>query len=69
VQHAFVWQDGTMIRLPSPKGMTGPRYSRTRAIAINENNQIVGDNCYDDCERRAGWATSKFAVMWTLRGG
>jgi probable HAF family extracellular repeat protein len=67
VQHAFLWQNGTMIRLGSPKGMTRPRYSRTRAIDINENNQIVGDNCLDDCGLRAGWATSKFAVTWTLR--
>ena len=67
VQHAFLWQNGTMIKLGSPKGKTGLHAFRTRAIAINEHNQIIGDNCFQDCSRRAEWATSKFAVIWTLR--
>ena len=62
VQHAFLWHDGTMIKLSSPKGN-----SRTRAVAINENNQIIGDNCFADCGLRAPRFTSKFAVIWTLR--
>ena len=62
VQHAFLWHDGTMIKLGSPKGD-----ARTRAIAINEHNQIIGDNCADDCGRRAPRFRSKFAVIWTLR--
>ena len=24
----------------------------TRAVAINENNQIIGDNCFQDCGLR-----------------
>ena len=66
-QHAFVWQNGTMIKLGSPKGKTGLHASRTRAIAINENNQIIGDNCFQDCGLRRASARSKFAVIWTLR--
>jgi probable HAF family extracellular repeat protein len=62
VQYAFLWHDGTMIKLNSPKGN-----ARTRAIAINENNQIVGDNCFEVCDRRAPRFRSKFAVIWTLR--
>ena len=62
VQHAFLWHGGTMIELSSPKGN-----ARTRAIAINENNQIIGDNCLDDCGRRAPRFRSRFAVIWTLR--
>jgi probable HAF family extracellular repeat protein len=62
VQHAFVWQNGTMTGLPSPTGST-----RTRAIAINEHNQIIGDNCYADCGNRSGpLSGSKFGVLWTL---
>lgn len=64
VQRAFLWQNGTMIELPWPS-----RNAHTRAIAINEHNQIIGDNCLSDCELRAGWAASKFAVIWTLRRG
>jgi probable HAF family extracellular repeat protein len=64
VQHGFVWQNGTMTRLPSPTG-----YARTRAVAINDRNQIAGDGCFDDCERRAPWARGRFAVLWTLRPG
>jgi probable HAF family extracellular repeat protein len=62
VQHAFVWQNGTMTGLPSPTGS-----ARTRAIAINEHNQIIGDNCYWDCDHRSGpLSGSKFGVLWTL---
>ncbi len=46
LQRAFLWQSGTMTELGSPKGKTGPNASRTRAIAINEHNQIIGDNCF-----------------------
>jgi probable HAF family extracellular repeat protein len=66
-QHAFLWQNGTMIELGSPKGKIGPHPSRTRAVAINEHNQIVGDNCFEDCGLRRGSAQSKFAVVWTPR--
>ena len=63
LQHGFVWQNGTMTRLPSPKGYKG---SQTQASAINNHNQIVGDNCWD-CFNRGGHP-SRFAVLWTLRG-
>jgi probable HAF family extracellular repeat protein len=53
--HAFVWENGTATDL----GTLGGRYSE--AMAINENNQIVGS------------ATTKsgqtHAVLWTLRSG
>lgn len=62
VQHAFLWHDGKMIKLGSPKGNV-----RMRAVAINEHNQIIGDNCVADCGRRAPRFRSKFAVIWTLR--
>jgi probable HAF family extracellular repeat protein len=63
MQHGFVWQRGTMTVLPSPPGN---RNLRTRAIAINDRDQIVGDNCAGDCELRAYWARSAFVVLWTL---
>jgi probable HAF family extracellular repeat protein len=66
-QHAFLWQNGTMIQLSSATGNTGLHASRTRAVAITENNQIIGDNCFQDCGLRRGSARSKFAVIWTLR--
>jgi hypothetical protein len=50
-----------MTRLPSPPGDT-----RTRAIAINGENQVIGDGCFDDCGLRRAWAGSRFAVLWTL---
>ena len=51
-----------MSGLPSPTGS-----ARTRAIAINEHNQIIGDNCYADCGNRSGpLSGSKFGVLWTL---
>ena len=63
VQHGFVWQNGTMTRLGSPTGD-----ARTRALAINDHNQIIGDNCYADCGLRRGpLSGSKFAVLWTIR--
>ena len=43
--------------------------SRTRAFAINEHNQIIGDNCFQDCGLRAGLYGSTFAVIWTLKRG
>jgi probable HAF family extracellular repeat protein len=62
VAHGFVWQNGTMTLLPSPTGD-----ERTQAIAINDRNQIIGDNCYGDCGYRSGpLSGSKFAVLWTL---
>lgn len=65
-QHGFVWQNGVMTRLPSPAGYRG---ARTRALAINEHNQIIGDNCIWDCgENRSDPHPSRFAVLWTLRG-
>ena len=66
-QHAFLWQKGTMIQLGSPKGEPGVHPLRARAIAINERNQIIGDNCFQDCGLRRGSAQSRFAVIWTLR--
>jgi probable HAF family extracellular repeat protein len=66
VQHGFVWQNGVMTRLPSPAGYRG---ARTRALAINDHNQIIGDNCFFDCGNRSGpLSGSRFAVLWTLRG-
>jgi probable HAF family extracellular repeat protein len=66
LQHGFVWQKGVMTRLPSPAGYRG---ARTRALAINERNQIIGDNCFMDCGFRYGpYSGDKFAVLWTLRG-
>jgi probable HAF family extracellular repeat protein len=63
-QYAFVWQNGTMTRLPSLKPG-----ARTRAIAINDRNQIIGDDCPSDCVEWRGSpsAQSKFGVIWTLR--
>ncbi len=69
LQRAFLWQSGTMTELRSPQGKTGPNAFRTRAIAINERNQIIGDNCYQDCGLRAGWYGSTFAMIWTLKRG
>jgi probable HAF family extracellular repeat protein len=66
VPHGFVWQNGTMTRLPSPRGYRG---ARTRALGINNHNEIIGDNCYADCGIRSGpHSGSRFAVLWTLRG-
>jgi probable HAF family extracellular repeat protein len=65
-QHGFVWRNGVMIRLPSPPGYRG---ARTRALGINDHNQIIGDNCLWDCgESRSIRHPSRFAVRWTLRG-
>jgi probable HAF family extracellular repeat protein len=64
-QYAFVWQNGTMTRLPSPTPG-----ARTRAIAINDRNQIIGDGCPGwDCVEWRGdpSAQSTFGVLWTLR--
>jgi probable HAF family extracellular repeat protein len=63
VQRGFIWQSGTMTQLPSPSR----NGARTRAVGINENNQIIGDNCFADCGRRAPKYTSKYAVLWTLQ--
>ena len=62
VQHGFVWQNGTMIRLPAPKGYAG---FPTRAVAINDHNQIVGD---DLLESQSVRGRGKFAVRWTVKG-
>jgi probable HAF family extracellular repeat protein len=64
LQYGFVWQHGTMTRLPPPKGHAG---SPTRAVAINDHNQIVGEDCETfSCDRNGG--PHGFAVLWTLRG-
>ena len=64
VEHGFVWHDGTMTRLPAPKGHAG---RPTRAVAINNHNQIVGDDCSSPrCVRNGG--QRGFAVLWTLQG-
>jgi len=66
LQQGFVWQDGTMTRLPAPKGHRG---RPTRAVAINDHNQIVGDDCYalaGGCTRNGG--PRGYAVLWTLHG-
>jgi probable HAF family extracellular repeat protein len=67
-ERGFVWQNGTMTRLPSPKGHAG---RPTRAVAINDHNQIVGD----DCDAGGGCTPSRgnggprgFAVLWILHG-
>lgn len=65
-QYGFVWRNGTMTRLPSPPGYAG---ARTRALAINDRNQVIGDNCFLDCGFRMGpYSGNRFAVLWTLRG-
>jgi probable HAF family extracellular repeat protein len=64
LQHGFVWQHGTRTRLPAPRGWAG---YPTRAIAINDHNQIVGDDCLDDCPDLAHGPPDRFAVLWTLR--
>ena len=64
LQHGFVWQHGTRTRLPAPRGWAG---YPTRAIAINDRNQIVGDDCLADCGYSHG-PPNRFAVLWTLRG-
>jgi probable HAF family extracellular repeat protein len=64
---AFVWQNGTMTRLPEPKGHAG---RPARAVAINNHNQIVGDDCLASvvlCTRNGG-PKNGFAVLWTLHG-
>ncbi len=58
LQQAFLWQGGTMTRLGPPRPG-----ARTWAKALNERNQIIGDNACDCRE------LSKFAVIWTLKRG
>ena len=62
-EYGFVWQSGHLTRLPPPKGYAG---FSTRAVAINDHNQIVGD---DLLESQSVRGRSKFAVLWTLKGG
>jgi probable HAF family extracellular repeat protein len=66
--HGFLWQNGTMTRLPAPKGHEG---RPARAVAINDHNQIIGDDCYSGgngrCATRNGGPRG-FAVLWTLHG-
>jgi probable HAF family extracellular repeat protein len=64
LQHGFLWQHGTRTRLPAPKGWAG---YPTRATAINDHDQIVGDDCIADCGDRNG-PPNRFAVLWTVRG-
>jgi len=67
-QRGFVWQNGTMTRLPAPKGHAG---RPTRAVAINDHNQIVGDDCDAGgrCTPSGGNGGPRgFAVLWTLHG-
>jgi probable HAF family extracellular repeat protein len=59
---AFLWWGGTMDRLPTPQGDKG---SPTRAIAINENNQILGDECTDP-RPDVSCGLSRFVVLWKL---
>jgi probable HAF family extracellular repeat protein len=64
--YGFVWQNGTMTRLRPPKGH---RFRATRAVAINDHNQIVGDDCLTAagrCVHNGG--PHGFAVLWTLHG-
>jgi probable HAF family extracellular repeat protein len=62
-QYGFVWQKGTRTRLPAPKGHKG---RPTSAVAINDHNQIVGDDCDFNCGHNGG--PRGFAVLWTLQG-
>lgn len=64
-QHGFVWRNGVMTRLPAPAGYRG---SVTRALAMNDRNQIIGDNCHIGCGETRNLPPSRFAVLWTLRG-
>lgn len=73
VQHGFVWQNGTMTQLPSPKGYGG---HQTRAVGINDHNQIVGDghrgssvSLYNPPLGPRDAGDSRFAVLWTVRDG
>jgi probable HAF family extracellular repeat protein len=65
-QSAFLWRGGTLERLPAPPGNEG---RPIRAVAINENNQIVGDDC--QCGPPS-WLSgspgrsSKFVVLWKV---
>ena len=59
----WVWQDGTMTRLPKPRGYGG--YDQVWAVAINDHNQIVGQVCSSDCLRSP---RKEFVVIWTLKG-
>jgi probable HAF family extracellular repeat protein len=65
-QYAFLWRGGTLDRLPTPTGDEG---LPIRAVAINENNQIVGDDC--QCGPPS-WlsgspgGSSKFVVLWKV---
>jgi probable HAF family extracellular repeat protein len=61
LQSGFVWQHGGMTRLPAPDRYAG---DRTRALAINDHNQIVGDDGNADTERPD--AHNRFSVLWTL---
>jgi probable HAF family extracellular repeat protein len=64
LQYGFVWEDGRMTRLSPPKGHAG---SPTRAVAINDHNQIVGEDCVTfNCDRNGG--PHGFAVLWTMHG-
>jgi probable HAF family extracellular repeat protein len=63
-QHGWVWHDGTMTRLPPPTGYAG---RPTRAVAINDHDQIVGEDCTTlNCDRNDG--PRGFAVLWTVHG-
>ena len=57
VQHAFVWQNGTMTDL----GLLAPHSSWSSATALNEHDQIVGNSTTARGKGRA--------VLWTLHGG
>jgi len=56
--HAFVWEDGKLTDLGT---LAGGRYSR--AHAINDNGQIVGESV------KPGYNAPSSAVLWTLRPG
>ena len=54
--YAFVWQDGKLTRLGALAGA-----KNTRAVAINEHDQIAGSSATKTGQRHA--------VLWTLRSG
>lgn len=62
VEYWFVWQDGNVTRLPTPRG--GHIYFGVPVI--NDHDQILATVCSADCIRGQG---TEFGLLWTLRGG
>jgi len=63
----FVWQNGAIRLLPRPKNGAPSLKTATAAVAINDQNQIVGNNCVAVCDDEPD--VGRFAFLWVLRGG